>query len=462
MCFSGMDKLRKVVAWGALHNSKDRPNPPKCHPATRGAVLKKIMEWVEDLDKIYRFMWLYGSVGVGKSAIAHTISELCFEMNILAASFFFSRMAKDCSDSTLVIATIAYQLCCSMPELKLYIEGVVERDPDILQLPLETQVQKLIVWPLSQVNFQPRSSRLVSSRPSLIVVDGLDECGNEYMQCSILGALSGIFKAYAFPIYFLITSRPEPQIHKSFHTEPLSSMTTFLSLDNAYFPDNDIQSFLRLKFDEIKREHPMNARIPGSWPSEMDIKRLVQKSSGQFIYASTVIKYVNSPQHHPTERLDNIITGRGRDTRFAELDALYNRIFSLVDDSQTVEVLSILLFSREYWFPRTVNRKLIDGLLDLKGDALHRKLVHLHSILDIPALDDDKTEIRILHASLRDFLQDPTRSGQCHIGERAHARLTLRLMIFIPSVREEYHSVLLSSSLVFCLLTVLHPMHRHE
>jgi cytidylate kinase len=94
-------------------------------------------------------MWLYGPLGVGKTAIAQSLAELCFDMNILAASFFFSRMAADCSHSTLVIATIAYQLCLSIPEVKSYIEAAVERDPDILRLSLEAQVQKLIIPSLS-------------------------------------------------------------------------------------------------------------------------------------------------------------------------------------------------------------------------------------------------------------------------------------------------------------------------
>lgn len=430
---SGMEKLREIVAYGALHDSKERSNSPKCHPSTRRSVLKKIMEWVEGLETINRFIWLYGPVGVGKSAIAQTISELCFDINILAASFFFSRMAPNCSDSTLVIATIAYQLCLSIPEVSSYIAAAVERDPNILRLSLETQVQKLIIWPLSKVKFQPTSSRSVSSRPTLIVIDGLDECNDEDMQRCILEALSGIFKSHSFPIYFLITSRPEQHIRECFHTEPLSSLTTFIPLDDSYFPDNDIEAFLSSEFHKIKEEHPL---IPASWPSERDIKQLVEQSSGQFVYASMVIKYVTSSQ--PMACLDNIIAGRGRDNPFAELDALYNRIFSTVDDIHTVlQLLSILLFAKEHWFPRTVNLNLIEGLLDLKGDALHRKLIRLHSILDIPALDDDKTEIRILHPSLKDFLQDRTRSGQYYIDEGgAHAKLTQRLMTFIPSVRE--------------------------
>ncbi|KAF8816638.1 hypothetical protein BYT27DRAFT_7127504 [Phlegmacium glaucopus] len=435
------DKLRTMVAFGALHDSAARHNPPKCHPNTRRAVLKQIMEWVNNLEKI---IWLYGSAGTGKTTLAQSITELCHEMNILAASFSFSTTVEGCSDSTRLIVTIAYQLCLSIPEVRCYIEAVVERDPNILQWSLDAQIQKFIIWPLSQIKSQLTSPQAVNSRPNLIVIDGLDECGNEDMQCCVLRALSAVFKSHEFPICFLITSRPEQHIREFFQAGPLRSMTKFLPLDNTY-SDDDIQAFLRSNFDDIKREHPLKSHIPVSWPPETVIKRLVQQSSGQFIYASAVTKYMKSPQHQPTERLNHIfgITDGGSDNPFAELDVLYNRIFSLVDDIHTVlDVLSILLHLKHYWFPRTVNLKLMEGLLDLERGTLHHKLVHLHSILDIPAPDDDKTEIRILHASLNDFLRDETRSRQYHIdASRAHAKLTQRFMTFIPIAHKKNYNM---------------------
>ena len=45
--------LHRETATAAFHNSKERFDPPKCHPNTRLAVLEKIMKWIkceEDLD----------------------------------------------------------------------------------------------------------------------------------------------------------------------------------------------------------------------------------------------------------------------------------------------------------------------------------------------------------------------------------------------------------------------------
>ena len=52
----------------------------------------------------------------------------------------------------------------------------------------------------------------------------------------------------------------------------------------------------------------MRRYLDDSWPSVDILEELVKKSSGQFIYASTVVKYVTSIRHQPVDRL-NIVLG---------------------------------------------------------------------------------------------------------------------------------------------------------
>ena len=56
------------ISVNAFHNSSERFDPPKCHPNTRVAVLTEIMEWIKP-ETNEDVLWLYGSAGVGKSAI---------------------------------------------------------------------------------------------------------------------------------------------------------------------------------------------------------------------------------------------------------------------------------------------------------------------------------------------------------------------------------------------------------
>ena len=127
---------------------------------------------------------------------------------------------------------------------------------------------------------------------------------------------------------------------------PLCSMMRHFVLDDSYCPNDDIRLFLQSKFDEIKQNHPLHSLLPPKWPSNSEISCLVEKSLGQFIYAATVMKYLNSPHSWPTDRLDIIfgLSNPGIDMPFAELDALYIHIFSRVKNiKRAFKILGFLL-----------------------------------------------------------------------------------------------------------------------
>ena len=135
---TGIELLQKQrTAPGASHNSDERYDPPKCHPQTREAILQEIMDWVEDIDRQTRFLWLYGPAGAGKSAIEQTIAELCYQKNYLASSFFFSRSVSDRNRKTFLITTIVDQLIVSIPEIREHVGNALYNNPSILTQSLE-------------------------------------------------------------------------------------------------------------------------------------------------------------------------------------------------------------------------------------------------------------------------------------------------------------------------------------
>jgi len=128
-------------------------------------------------------------------------------------------------------------------------------------------------------------------------------------------------------------------------------MSDRIVLNEDYHADEDIRIYLQSKFHDITLNHPARAHLPTPWPSGADIDRLVEKSSGQFIYASTVTEFIGSHHHSPAERLD-IVFGLAatpdEELPFAELDALYHQMFSAVatvNVKDTLEVLSILFLA---------------------------------------------------------------------------------------------------------------------
>ncbi|KAF8802025.1 hypothetical protein BYT27DRAFT_7173583 [Phlegmacium glaucopus] len=196
----GMDLLSSSIAPGAFHNSSERYDPPKCHPSTHVAVLQHIMTWINDLQKVLFFMWLYSPAGAGKSAIAQSIAELCHDANILAASFFFSRTAVGRSDESRLIHTLVYQLCLSIPPIRKYVKDTIEQDLLILSRSLEAQIRSLMVDPLRRTLLDDKDAMSLHSGPKVIIIDGLDECSTEKVQHYVLSALATAIQEIPLPI----------------------------------------------------------------------------------------------------------------------------------------------------------------------------------------------------------------------------------------------------------------------
>ena len=120
----------KAANPSAMHNSSARYDPPKCHPGTREAVLEHIMQWIfgsDDRDAL--ILWLYGPAGAGKSAIMQSIAEKCATLNMLLASFFFSRSDATRNHPGMLIATIAAQIATIIPQTSTAIDCAIVRDP---------------------------------------------------------------------------------------------------------------------------------------------------------------------------------------------------------------------------------------------------------------------------------------------------------------------------------------------
>ncbi|KDR74794.1 hypothetical protein GALMADRAFT_27789, partial [Galerina marginata CBS 339.88] len=277
----------------AFHDSDDVHDPPKCHPNTRVAVLKKIMDWIHGADPETRnalIMWLYGPAGSGKSAIARSIAELCAKEGILVASYFLSRFDSTRNHGRSLIATIAYQASLCFPDIRDRIIGTIEHDPLIFTRSLDSQIFSLLIEPLQKRIGSGYFSTTTPAR--VIVIDGLDECEDRNSQVKILAAISKSLQQHHLPLIFLIASRPEPDIRGAFAFEYLSQVSTQNPLDDDYLSSEDIRLFLCDKFSEIKNSHPFRSQIQPTWPSEDNLQTIVDKASGQFIYASTVVKFV--------------------------------------------------------------------------------------------------------------------------------------------------------------------------
>jgi hypothetical protein len=315
-------------------------------------------------------------------------------------------------------------------------------------------MESLIIRPWRKLFENNQQEPVNSNTPKVIILDGLDECGTEEAQQSILKVIADSLQKFPIPLCFLIASRPEKAIRHSFNDQPLFEITSPLVLDEKYHPDDDIKLFLVESFESVKRTHELRSLLPRDWPTQNDIDHLVRKSSGQFIYAATVVKFVRSSRGRPKEQLDIIlgITAAGAAAPFAELDALYTQIFSLVLTDhlpRALEILGFALLATNSNSGRiTVHQ--IETILSYAHGDLQLNLMDLHSVLHVPAItaedqDDDheENELRFFHASLQDFLFNPSRSKDFYIDQsEAHARIAQHFLQYIreysPNTEDRY------------------------
>lgn len=426
--------LKGAAAHTAFHDSAARFDAPKCHPRTRIAVLKEIMDWILAQDNNTRdclIMWLTGAAGAGKSSIAQSIIELlAIPDDIgkpLLASFFFNKSDPTRNHAGALIATLAYQVYSTIPGIQSKMASVIENDPLILTKKLDHQLVTLILQPFLDLrisdSFGQPQSRYV------IVIDGLDECTNRASQRFILKAISNGIRRFQLPIAFLVTSRPEHDINSVFTSKSMNGIHLRLMLDEKYRPDADIAAFLWDNIQCIREEHPFRELIPEDWPQYSVIQEIVKKSSGQFIYAATVIKFIESRRHRPDHQLD--IVRRLRPAKgalpFQELDALYSHILSTPDTDCIEKVLQSLafIFLCTMAGKDTPSVSKIEQFLLFDEGEFHLIFCDLGSLVEIRRYQDTLHvllsesrhvfRLNFFHASMQDFLLDRARSKAFYI-----------------------------------------------
>ena len=330
----------------------------------------------------------------------------------------------------------------------------------------------MILSPILAIVDEPSFN--TSHRPRIFIIDGLDECNEPDKQCGILDVLRRVLRRLPVSFALIIASRPEHHIRGSFDLGDLNRCSARLSLDNSYNRDADIKKFLVDKFSDIRKQHPFRAYLPESWPTQEVINKLVAKASGQFIYASTVDKFIGSIRHNPAERLD-ILLGNldaGRLKPFERLDSLYSVIFHAIDQADlagTLRVLGIamvLTFHRNRYFypvyvpssnnPFPYSPRFLERLLGLRTGGIRYLLFDLESLLTI---DDDDSDIHFFHASLSDYLFDKSRSGQFWFDtEMIYADVAQQCLLRLISEPLEWTGKYYGSHLIEYDLTPLHRL----
>ncbi|KAJ6531523.1 hypothetical protein DFH09DRAFT_139072 [Mycena vulgaris] len=400
---SGIDLLYRHVAMEALHNSGERFEEPACHPGTRTAILEQLGSWSTDTRPESTIMWLHGCAGAGKSAIVQMFAGNIHREGRLGASFFFKRGHMKRGTWHSLIPTLSYQLAMSVPALLLPIQQAVEHDKLVVGRALTASFEQLLVEPFKNVQ--------ELQHIPVIVLDGLDECADHKVQQQILRLFIRAIRDHQLPIRLLIASRPEPHLREILEKEDTFAICRHSALSADHSAFDDIRKYFLDEFSRIQSESmDRGINLGSGWPSPDAVNQLVRTSSATFIYATTVIRFVDDEYHHPADRLQSVLDLDPQST--APLDDLYTQILSVVPQEQAGQQLRILHI---IWRNILVDPEELDILLNLRAGTCWLILRCLHSLLDVPRIRTRFGGLQVictLHASLGDYLSDSRRSGQ--------------------------------------------------
>ena len=372
----------------------------KCLPGTRQSVLSDIMLWARN-PQGQNVFWLNGLAGTGKSTIAQSFSDTVANEGFLGASFFCSRDYLDRRKLKNIFPTLAYQLACHYPLFRSHIVTIIKKDPTLAHTSLISQLENLLITPLSEAKIS-----------CVIIIDALDECIDNQPASAILSVLGRFAKQLPL-VKFFITGRPEPRIRSGFRLPLLEPITHIFLLHGVELSsvDSDIQLYLVQRLTTIAKQRS-DLDLPNPWPQDSDIEALTKKSSGLFIFASTLARFIGSEYHDPNERLQLVVseisstTHEGR----AGIDFLYSQVllhaFSDVQESDVFVSVRRILGAVVLAF-NPLSQWELSKILGVPLTLVSTTLRHLHSIILVPA--NKHQEIRIFHKSFPDFLQDKER-----------------------------------------------------
>ncbi|KIL66234.1 hypothetical protein M378DRAFT_408500 [Amanita muscaria Koide BX008] len=259
----------------------DQRTSEPCFEGTRVALLREMAHWVTSPDGS-RMCVLSGLAGTGKSTVAYTIASRAADLDLLGASFMFSRDDADRNNAKKFFTTIAYQLC-------VYNETFAKAIGDVLNTEYgsasttkdpQEQLQALILQPLRSIV----QSRV---RPILIVVDALDECNEDDERAVVKGLSQLIWELPSFKV--ILTTRPQPSLDPFFGSRGSRKTFHLQDIDDKVV-DGDIQLYLEhyLSLLQVQKRYPKR-----QWcASDREIESLVRASRRLFIIASRAVRYI--------------------------------------------------------------------------------------------------------------------------------------------------------------------------
>ena len=254
-----------------------------CMEGTRTAIMQEI-EWEVNKVDGHNVIWIRGSPGVGKSALAASISTRLQDQGRHVIPFRFDRTKSTSITTEALWRLVACDLASWYPSLRQHlakgIEGHISSNIDRL-------FKSLIETPLFTLDDVPREDL------PIIVIDALDECGGFRHDLSGWDDYEGLLHTlkrwvqvdHLRKFKLIITSRPDNRIAQIF-PDSISTHVDIPSGRDVKAGDSasdDIRVFLRSRLDAMGMEE--------AWVIQA-VDYLAPRAAGIFIWATTVADFL--------------------------------------------------------------------------------------------------------------------------------------------------------------------------
>ncbi|KAJ3997666.1 hypothetical protein F5050DRAFT_1876401 [Lentinula boryana] len=374
-----------------------------CLEGTRTAIIKEISQWIHNNDT--QIFFLCGEAGTGKSTISHTIGKL-FD-NCLGSFFCFDRAFSTKRTPSNALCTIAYELGIKFPEIGSKLLQTLEVNPNILE---STDIQEL--WQTLIVN--PAQMMVYPGHPVLIVIDALDESGDQGSRAQLLSLF--VKNTYGLPGYFhvLVTSSLESDVVAHLQEEKTSYIQSLKVQYMNSIPDikNDMVQYVCSRMMENEGSGKLK---------EDQCKFLAEKAGGLFQWAAIVCTSIHGQGKGGlsiSEHFDHFMSlSQVSVNSLHALDELYecilNNAFDVHDQDAMVvykSIMSQVLAAFEPLSQATLQMLQPEGDNDAVSCVLS-----LMGPLFTGTSESGNAHVKPVHTSVLDFLLDESRSKQFYV-----------------------------------------------
>ncbi|KIK52474.1 hypothetical protein GYMLUDRAFT_49873 [Collybiopsis luxurians FD-317 M1] len=375
----------------ALCDPKGYPEEYKCClPGTREDALFNALSDIQEAIEsgTNHTFWLTGVAGSGKSTLSTSLVAALRDKGFTVASFFCKRDQADRRDPRRVIPTLSWYLASQFPEFRTNLNPVLNRKA--LPTHPSDQMDTFLLKPLQS---------LLGSPKIVLLIDALDE-SDDTSRPLLVDAF--VQHAAVFPkgVCVILVSRKARDLKKK-----LESLPILLDLDrHLHDPsaDHDIRLYLEDRLRDIREQQEEEP----NWPSEFEVSRLTRRADGLFIWAVIACNFIEQPScREELSRLLQTNAAVGIDDLYAHtLGSEFSKVrgkAAWFEDYRSV--MGCIICSLSPLSPAD-----IASLIGRTQNVINATLNILQPLL----FRDEQGHVRLIHASLADYLLAEDRGQQ--------------------------------------------------